>query len=109
METADVVIVGGGVVGSSIGYHLRQDGFTGRIVIVERDQTYARASSNLAMGGIRQQFGSAVNIQMVRHSVAFYRDFDPRMLAGGHEPHPSFLHRGYPLLAESSSPPSLEL
>lgn len=108
METADVVIVGGGVVGSSIGYHLRQDGFTGRIIIVERDQTYARASSNLAMGGIRQQFGSAVNIQMVRYSVAFYRDFDRRMRAGGHEPHASFAQRGYLFLADAGSAPALE-
>lgn len=108
METADVVIVGGGVVGSSIGYHLRQDGFTGRIVIVERDHTYARASSNLAMGGIRQQFGSAVNIQMVRYSVAFYRDFDRRMRVGGHQPHASFLQRGYLFLADAASAEALE-
>jgi FAD-dependent oxidoreductase domain-containing protein 1 len=44
VRAADVVIVGGGVVGSSIGYHLRQDAFAGRIVIVERDETYVRAS-----------------------------------------------------------------
>ena len=55
--TADVVIVGGGVVGSAAAWRLRQDGFTGRIVVVDRDPTYARASSFLAMGGIRQQFG----------------------------------------------------
>ncbi|SVA12640.1 uncharacterized protein METZ01_LOCUS65494, partial [marine metagenome] len=59
---ADVIIIGGGVVGSSIAYHLLIDGFTGRVVVVERDPTYARASSNLAMGGIRQQFSSALNI-----------------------------------------------
>jgi glycine/D-amino acid oxidase-like deaminating enzyme len=108
METADIVIVGGGVVGSSVGYHLRQDGFAGRIVIVERDHTYARASSNLAMGGIRQQFGSAVNIQMVRYSVAFYRDFDRRMRVGEHDPHASFLQRGYLFLADAGSAPALE-
>jgi len=108
MDTADIVIVGGGVVGSSIGYHLRQDGFAGRIVIVERDHTYRRASSNLAMGGIRQQFGSAVNIQMVRYSVGFYRDFDRRMRVGEREPHASFMQRGYLFLADEGSAPALE-
>ena len=36
---ADVIIIGGGVVGSSIAYHLLTDGFTGRVVVVERDPT----------------------------------------------------------------------
>lgn len=74
--TADVVIVGGGVVGSSIALHLRRDGFTGRILIVERDPTYARSSSHLAMGGIRQQFGSATNIRMVQYSVTFFEELE---------------------------------
>ena len=55
---ADVIVIGGGVIGSSIAYHLLDDGFAGRVIVVERDPTYARASSNLAMGGIRQQFSS---------------------------------------------------
>ena len=65
MTTADVVIIGGGVVGSAAAWRLRLDGFTGRVVVVERDRTYARASSFLAMGGIRQQFGSRVCVRMV--------------------------------------------
>jgi FAD-dependent oxidoreductase domain-containing protein 1 len=101
MSTADVVIVGGGVVGSSIGYHLRQDGFTGRIVIAERDDSYTRASSNLAMGGIRQQFGSTVNVQLAQYSIAFYRDFDARMSLGGHVAHAWFRQRGYLFLVDA--------
>jgi FAD-dependent oxidoreductase domain-containing protein 1 len=101
MSTADVVIVGGGVVGSSIAYHLRQDGFAGRIVIAERDDTYARASSNLAMGGIRQQFGSTVNIQLAQYSIAFYRDFDARMSVGGHAARAWFRQRGYLFLVDA--------
>ncbi len=103
MSTADVVIIGGGVVGSSIGYHLRQDGFTGRIVVVERDDTYARASSNLAMGGIRQQFGSTVNIKLSQYSIAFYRDFDARMSVAGHTARAWFRQRGYLFLVDGPS------
>ena len=55
-SSADIVIVGGGVVGSSVAYHLRDAGCRGRIVVIERDDTYSRASSSLAMDGIRQQF-----------------------------------------------------
>jgi FAD-dependent oxidoreductase domain-containing protein 1 len=103
MSTADVVIVGGGVMGSSIGYHLRQDGFSGGIVIVERDDTYARASSNLAMGGIRQQFGSTVNIKLAQYSIAFYREFDTRMSRPGHTPRAWFRQRGYLFLVDGPS------
>lgn len=105
---ADVVIVGGGVVGSSVGYHLRQDGFTGRIAIVERDHTYARASSNLAMGGIRQQFGSTVNIRLAQYSIAFYKDFDRRMSVGGHTARSWFRQRGYLFLVDAASAAAFE-
>jgi glycine/D-amino acid oxidase-like deaminating enzyme len=103
VSVADVVIIGGGVVGSSIGYHLRQDGFTGRIVIAERDDSYARASSNLAMGGIRQQFESAVNIRLAQYSIAFYRDFDARMSVAGHTARAWFRQRGYLFLVDAPS------
>ena len=75
---ADVVIVGGSVVGSSAAWHLREDGFTGRIVVVERDPTYRRASAFLAMGGIRQQFCTPVTVQMVQYSVGLWKEFDQR-------------------------------
>jgi FAD-dependent oxidoreductase domain-containing protein 1 len=105
---ADVIIVGGGVVGSSIGYHLRQDAFAGRIVIVERDETYSRASSNLAMGGIRQQFGSTVNIRLAQYSIEFYKDFDRRMSAGGHVARAWFRQRGYLFLVDAASAATFE-
>jgi FAD-dependent oxidoreductase domain-containing protein 1 len=66
---ADVVIIGGSVVGSSAAWHLLQEGFAGRIVVVERDPTYVRASAHRAMGGIRQQFCTPVTVQMVQYSV----------------------------------------
>jgi FAD-dependent oxidoreductase domain-containing protein 1 len=95
MTQADAVIIGGGVMGSSIAFHLIEDGFRGRIIVIERDSTYARASSRLAMGGIRQQFATAVNIQLVQHSIPFWRDFDRRMSVRGHVPRANFRPRGY--------------
>jgi glycine/D-amino acid oxidase-like deaminating enzyme len=103
MQTADVVIVGGSVVGSSAAWHLRQDGFTGRIVVVERDPTYARASAFLAMGGIRQQFCTAVTVQMVQYSVRLWKDFDRRMASNDHVPRAWFRQRGYLFLADAAA------
>ena len=55
--TADVVIVGGGIVGASVAYHLRADGFTGRVLVVDPDLTHARAATPASMGGVRTQYG----------------------------------------------------
>ena len=104
---ADVVIIGGGVVGSSVGWHLREHGFTGRIVVVERDRSYFRASSFLAMGGIRQQFCTAVTVQMVQHSVAFWKKFDQRMGTPRARPRAWFRQRGYLFLADAATAPAL--
>jgi glycine/D-amino acid oxidase-like deaminating enzyme len=92
-SSADVVIIGGSVVGSSVAWNLRQDGFTGRIVVVERDPTYSRASAFLAMGGIRQQFCTAVTVQMVQHSLQVWKDFARAW----------FRQRGYLFLANAAT------
>ena len=106
-ETADVVIVGGGVVGSSAAWRLRQDGFTGRIVVIERDPTYHRASSFLAMGGIRQQFCTAVTVQMVQFSVQLWKTFDEQLGTPGARPRAWFRQRGYLFLADAASASAL--
>jgi glycine/D-amino acid oxidase-like deaminating enzyme len=101
VKPADVLIIGGGVVGSSIALHLRRDGFTGRILIVERDPTYARSSSYLAMGGIRQQFGSETNIRMVQYSIRFYEELErmtPELGTGSL----AFRQRGYLFLVDEA-------
>ena len=103
MATDRIVIVGGGVVGSSIAWHLRTGGFTGDVVVVERDPTYRRASSFLAMGGVRQQFGSAANIRLAQHSVRFYERFDSAMRTAEHQPRAWFRQRGYLFLANDDN------
>jgi glycine/D-amino acid oxidase-like deaminating enzyme len=107
MPHADVVIVGGSVVGSSVAWNLRQDGFAGRILVIERDWSYSRASAFLAMGGIRQQFCTAVTVQMVQHSVELWREFDTRMATPGHRPRAWFRPRGYLFLANAGNAASL--
>ena len=78
METADVVIVGGGIVGSSIAYHLTEAGGT-NVLVVERETHQGKGSTGKSMGGVRAQFATAVNIQMSLYSIPFYADFDERL------------------------------
>jgi FAD-dependent oxidoreductase domain-containing protein 1 len=100
---ADVIIVGGSVVGCSAAWHLRTEGFTGRVVIVERDPTYQHASAYLAMGGIRQQFCTPVTVQMVQYSIGLWKEFDQRFAFDGHVPRAAFRQRGYLFLASVST------
>lgn len=74
MEQADVVIIGGAVVGSSIAWHLACAlGFRGRIVVLEKDFSYARSQTALSVTSIRQQFSCAANIRASLYGLDFIR------------------------------------
>lgn len=72
----DVVIVGGAVIGSSVAWWtLRDAAFRGRLLVVERDPSYAQAASSLSHSCIRQQFGSEVNVLISRFGAEFIKGF----------------------------------
>src|SRR2546429_5028003 len=74
-SSARVVVIGGGAMGSSIAWHLKSDpNFTGSVVVIERDPTYARASSALSASSIRQQFSTPLNIHLSRFGIGFLRE-----------------------------------
>ena len=77
-ETADVVIVGGGAVGTSIAYHLAQRGAGRGVVLLERN-TLGSGSTGRSAGGIRCQYSTEVNIRFSLESVAFWRSFEERI------------------------------
>lgn len=74
-ETADVVIIGSGIVGSSVAYHLAQQGCT-NVLVIEREAHQGKGSTGKSMGGVRAQFSTPVNIQMSRYSIDFFSRFD---------------------------------
>lgn len=78
MHTADVVLVGGGIVGSSIAYHLTEAGCR-NVLILERESAQGKGSTGKSMGGVRAQFSTTVNIQMSLYSIPFYAAFDERL------------------------------
>ena len=75
METADVVIIGSGIVGSSVAYHLAQKGCT-NVLVLEREAHQGKGSTGKSMGGVRAQFTTPVNIQMSKYSIDFFSTFD---------------------------------
>lgn len=78
MQSAEVVIIGGGIVGSSIAYHLTAAGCKD-VLVIERESAQGKGSTGKSMGGVRAQFSTAVNIQMSLYSIPFYAEFDERL------------------------------
>src|SRR5271169_2915514 len=95
-ETFDVAIAGGAVMGSSIAYHLAADPeFAGRILVVEKDLTYAKAATSLSLSSIRQQFSSPINIRVGLAGVAFLRELKQKLEVDGEAPDVPFTENGY--------------
>ena len=78
MQTADVVLIGGGIVGSSIAYQLVAAGCK-NVLVVERETAQGKGSTGKSMGGVRAQFSTPVNIQMSLYSIPFYASFEERL------------------------------
>src|SRR5262249_19743026 len=76
--TADVIIVGGGIVGSSIAWHLTEGGCRD-VMVLEREKHLGKGSTGKSMGGVRAQFSTELNIRMSMYSIPFYAGCDERL------------------------------
>ena len=77
MTSAEVVIVGGGVIGASIAYHLALRG-AGKIIVLERDRLGAGSTGKNA-GGIRLQFSTEVNVRLSQRALPRLEAFKEEM------------------------------
>lgn len=102
MDSADVVIVGGGIVGSATAYFLSNDAaFHGRrIVVVERDPSYAQASTSRSAGGLRQQFSTPENIAMSQFTLSLIRRLEAVFGPGADV---GFREQGYLIMASEAA------
>ncbi|XP_029142274.1 FAD-dependent oxidoreductase domain-containing protein 1, partial [Protobothrops mucrosquamatus] len=111
-EQCDVVIVGGGIIGWSIAYWLkakesRRNAI--QVLVIERDNTYSKASTVLSVGGIRQQFSVEENIWMSSFSANFLRLINDHLGVVGEPPIDiQFNHSGYLFLASENEAAVLE-
>ncbi len=78
MKTADVIIIGSGIVGSSIAWHLTESGCRS-VIVLEREAHQGKGSTGKSMGGVRAQFATPVNIQMSLYSIPFFDRFEEVM------------------------------
>uniref|UniRef100_A0A1B0FI76 FAD dependent oxidoreductase domain-containing protein n=1 Tax=Glossina morsitans morsitans TaxID=37546 RepID=A0A1B0FI76_GLOMM len=101
----DVLVIGGGGVGSSVAFWLKEEVLDSlNVVLVERNITYLRASTVLSVGGLWQQFSLPENIQMSLFGAEFIRGIKDYL--GDVELH--FTPHGYLTLASEKGAETLE-
>ena len=100
MNSYDIVIIGGAMVGSSIAFWTSRDpDFKGRIAVIERDPSYEFASTTHTNSCIRQQFGTRINIQISQFGAEFINNFKYYM--GDDAPDIPLQNYGYMYLADT--------
>ena len=75
----DVVIVGGGIVGASVAYHLLERDHRLRVVLLEREGEVGTGATAKATGGVRHQFSSEANVRLTLLSYPYFRDAPSRL------------------------------
>lgn len=99
-DAFDVVIAGGGVIGSACAYFLAAEpGFDGTIAVIEPDPTYSTASTSYSVGGIRRQFSTEENILISAYSWSFLEKLDEYLSVDGTAPDIGLVRSAYLFLA----------
>src|ERR671923_1812703 len=73
--TADIVIIGGGVMGASAAYHLARCGMK-NIVLVEKEEFFGTGATGRCAGGVRYQFSTEINIRLSLESLPMIERFN---------------------------------
>jgi len=109
-DQADVVVIGGAIVGSAVATFLaRRPDWHGRVLIVERDLTYRTSSTTLSAASIRLQFSTPLNIEMSRFGVQLIKHLGDWLgVAGQPDPEIDFVEGGYLFLASEAGMSILE-
>jgi FAD-dependent oxidoreductase domain-containing protein 1 len=105
MARYDIVIIGGAIVGSSIAYYLREEGFAGSIALVERDPQFTHSATTLSAASIRQQFSIPENIRLSQFTLGLFRRLKQEF---GADADITFHENGYLILATDDGLPVLK-
>jgi len=103
IKTYDVIIIGGGIMGSATAYYLTKMDRTLKVAVVEQDPTYARASTTLSMSNVRIQFSLKENIQISQYAFEVFEHFEGEMAAEGREPKIYFHREGNLFLVDDNT------
>jgi FAD-dependent oxidoreductase domain-containing protein 1 len=82
----DVIIIGGGIMGSATAYYLMKADPTLAVAVIERDAAYAKASTTLSLCNVRTQFSLKENVQISLYTLQILKAFEKDMAVEGRKP-----------------------
>jgi glycine/D-amino acid oxidase-like deaminating enzyme len=93
-KTYDIVIVGGGIMGSATAYYLMRTAPGLRAAVIEMDPSYSRASTTLSMSNARIQFSFRSNVQISQYAFEVLENFEQEMAIDGNRPSIAYRREG---------------
>jgi len=105
-NTWDVIIIGGGIMGSSTAYHLMKADKTLKVLVVEKDATYSKASTTLSMVNARIQYSLKENVQISQHAFKVLENFETEMEVNGVRPNIVYRREGNLVILDEKAEPS---
>ncbi len=99
----DIIIVGGGIMGSSTAYYLMSADANIKVAVVERDPTYERASTTLSMVNARIQFSLKENIQVSQYAFDVLERFEDEMATDDSKPQIYYRREGNLFLVDEDA------
>ncbi len=89
-QTADAVVIGAGIIGASVAYHLKAAAPGWRVVLLEANEAPGAGETRWATGGVRHQFGTEANVRLSLLSAPYFETFEERFGVD-----PNFRQHGY--------------
>ncbi|MCB2145980.1 MAG: FAD-binding oxidoreductase [Deltaproteobacteria bacterium] len=99
----DVIIVGGGIMGSTTAYYLTRKDPALKVAVIERDLAYTRASTTLSMVNARIQFSLRQNVEISQYAFNVLERFEDDMTVAGQRPRISYHREGNLFLYEEAA------
>ncbi|MBI9091065.1 MAG: FAD-binding oxidoreductase [Desulfobacterium sp.] len=105
-NTYDVIIIGGGIMGSSTAYNLMKADNTLKVVVIEKDETYAKASTTLSMVNSRIQYSLKENVQISQYAAKILDEFEDEMEVNGVKPNIVYRREGNLVILDEKAEPA---
>ena len=90
----DVIVIGAGIIGASVAYHLMEGDSGLDVLMLDRDMSFEVASTSLSMANVRTQFELEENILISKYTKSILADFDERMCCEAYQPRVDFRKEG---------------
>ena len=101
----DVIIVGGGIMGSTTAYYLTKKDHQLKVAVIERDLAYTRASTTLSMVNARIQFSLKQNVQISQYAFDVLEHFEDEMTVNDNRPSIAYHREGNLFLYQEDAVP----